>query len=162
MYLFTATKESRSAAIRLPPRETRQPQPFTLHKRLSSLLAVNASSLLPSLDLDSPEIKVKLPRYPAMRTRYPAETFKKPALDAMIRPVSTMFPARDRPQGPIARRDDDWKTWLELRLKVVGVPPDITTHELWTCFSRYGTVSQVEIMENSKGIRDGVARITFR
>ncbi|KAL8661349.1 MAG: hypothetical protein Q9202_005651 [Teloschistes flavicans] len=69
--------------------------------------------------------------------------------------------AKTKPSGPIARRDDDWKSWVELRVKIFGVPPDITTGELWVCFSRYGSCTQIEIMENSKGVRDGVAKVTY-
>ncbi|KAL9029678.1 MAG: hypothetical protein Q9196_002102 [Gyalolechia fulgens] len=68
---------------------------------------------------------------------------------------------RPRAQLAVARRDDDWRTWAELRLRVTGLPPDITTQELWACFSRHGSVNQIEIMEDSRGVRDGVARVTF-
>ncbi|KAL8939332.1 MAG: hypothetical protein Q9216_003425 [Gyalolechia sp. 2 TL-2023] len=71
------------------------------------------------------------------------------------------FPMRPRIQLPVARRDDDWRTWVELRLKVAGLPLDITTQELWASFSRYGSVNQIEIMEDRRGTRDGVARVIF-
>lgn len=71
-------------------------------------------------------------------------------------------PPRPRPLGPVARREDDWNTWVELRVKVVGLPADITTQELWACFRCHGSVAQIEIMETSQGRRDGNAKVTFR
>ncbi|KAL8835144.1 MAG: hypothetical protein Q9170_003449 [Blastenia crenularia] len=68
---------------------------------------------------------------------------------------------RPRTQIAVARREDDWRSWVELRLKVAGLPPDITTQELWASFSRHGSVTQIEIFEDSRGARDGSARVTF-
>ncbi|KAL8833369.1 MAG: hypothetical protein Q9176_008015 [Flavoplaca citrina] len=65
------------------------------------------------------------------------------------------------PQAQVVRRDDDWTTRPELRLRILGLPSEITTHTLWTSFSRHGAVSQIEIFEDSRGLRDGSARITF-
>ena len=66
------------------------------------------------------------------------------------------------PQAQVVRRDDDWTTRPELRIRILGLPSDITTYTLWTSFSRHGAVSQIEIFEDSRGLRDGSARITFR
>ncbi|KAL9590648.1 MAG: hypothetical protein Q9203_000573 [Teloschistes exilis] len=71
------------------------------------------------------------------------------------------FPPKTKPSGPIARRDHDWKSWVELRVRVAGVPSDISTGELWVCFSRYGQCTQIEIMENSRGVREGIAKVTY-
>lgn len=79
----------------------------------------------------------------------------------MHRAGPTGFPVRPRASGAVARRDDDWRTWAELRLKVMGLPVGITTQELWACFCWHGSVTQIEIMEDSKGNRDGNARLTF-
>ncbi|KAL8997015.1 MAG: hypothetical protein Q9169_003605 [Polycauliona sp. 2 TL-2023] len=65
------------------------------------------------------------------------------------------------PAAQVVRRNDDWTTRPELRLRVLGLPSDINTHALWLAFSRHGAVSQIEIVEDSKGRRDGAARITF-
>lgn len=62
----------------------------------------------------------------------------------------------------VVRRDDDWTTRPELRLRVLGLPTDINTHALWNSFSSHGAVSQIEIFENNRGLRDGSARVTFR
>ncbi|KAL8763852.1 MAG: hypothetical protein Q9184_000448 [Pyrenodesmia sp. 2 TL-2023] len=73
------------------------------------------------------------------------------------------FPGRSGPglPGAVARREGDWKTWAELRLKVVGLPHEITTEEIWACFRCHGSVTQIEIMEDHLGRRDGNARVTF-
>ena len=63
---------------------------------------------------------------------------------------------------PVMRREDHWSHWLELRVKVFGLPVTITTLSLWQCFSKEGSVDAIEIFEDSKGIRDGKASIRFR
>ncbi|KAL8655096.1 MAG: hypothetical protein Q9226_003172 [Calogaya cf. arnoldii] len=61
----------------------------------------------------------------------------------------------------VVRRDDDWTTRPELRVKVQGLSPYVNTYALWISFARHGAVSQIEIFEDSRGLRDGSARITF-
>ncbi|KAL8783976.1 MAG: hypothetical protein Q9213_004227 [Squamulea squamosa] len=70
-------------------------------------------------------------------------------------------PRTSGPPTTAVRRDDDWATRPELRLKVFGLPTDINTRALWDCFSRHGAVSQIEISEDSRGMRDGSARVSF-
>ncbi|KAL8679212.1 MAG: hypothetical protein Q9186_004509 [Xanthomendoza sp. 1 TL-2023] len=70
-------------------------------------------------------------------------------------------PWTPRPPPAVFRREDDWTTRPELRFKVSGLPKDITTHALWASFSCHGTVSHVEIFEDTKGARDGSARVTI-
>ncbi|KAL8929703.1 MAG: hypothetical protein Q9172_000260 [Xanthocarpia lactea] len=80
--------------------------------------------------------------------------------------MSRLLPSRPSPATPrsldaVVRRDDDWTTRPELRLRLLGLPPDLDTRDLWSCFSPHGTVSQIEIFEDSRGVRDGAAKITF-
>ena len=64
--------------------------------------------------------------------------------------------------GPIARRWDDWASWPEVRVKIFGLTPNITTADLWKCFSKEGTIITIELFEDSKGARDGKGQIRFR
>lgn len=77
---------------------------------------------------------------------------------------SPQKPQAKNPARPaeVVRREDDWTTRPELRLKVLGLPPDISTRALWDSFSPYGAVSQIEIFEDSRGMRDGSARVIFK
>ncbi|KAL8725364.1 MAG: hypothetical protein Q9181_006444 [Wetmoreana brouardii] len=156
--MFTFADGETTVAVRLPPyeSETRQPQPITLFKATSTLRTPEPTSFVSMTDLDPPDIKVNLPRYPSSVLRT-----QERGANAMLKPPATSSPARARPLGPIARREDDWRAWIELRLRVVGVPADITTGELWACFTRHGQVAQIEIMEDSRGTRDGVAKVTY-
>ena len=63
---------------------------------------------------------------------------------------------------PTVRRQDGWNTWIELRVRVFGLPATITTRELWECFSNEGSVDVIEIFEDSKGTREGKASIRYR
>ncbi|KAI4110623.1 MAG: hypothetical protein LQ339_001199 [Xanthoria mediterranea] len=81
--------------------------------------------------------------------------------------MSKRSPQKPQPKNParpaeVVRREDDWTTRPELRLRVLGLPPDISTRALWDSFSPYGAVSQIEIFEDSRGMRDGSARVIFK
>lgn len=62
----------------------------------------------------------------------------------------------------VVRRQGDWCTWIELRVKVFGLPTTVTTLDLWQCFSKEGTIDAIEIFENSHGVREGKASIRYR
>ena len=62
----------------------------------------------------------------------------------------------------VARRQGDWTTWDEARIKVFGLTPVITTHDLWRAFSSKGTLFKIELFEDSHGTRDGKALLCFR
>ena len=62
----------------------------------------------------------------------------------------------------VVQRQDHWSQWLELRVKVFGLPAIVTTLTLWQCFSREGSIDAIEIFEDSRGTRDGKASIRFR
>lgn len=153
------------SVVRLPTIETRQPQPITL---LLQPPSPPSSSLLPHVtqtltfsiaDLEATDIKVNLPRQ--CTSKPPRELQMRRSKFSPRLPAIT-FPPKTKPPGPIARRDHDWKSWVELRVRIVGVPSDISTGELWVCFSRYGQCTQIEIMENSRGVREGIAKVTYR
>ena len=64
--------------------------------------------------------------------------------------------------GPLVRRYNDWTTWVELGVKVYGLPSNVTTRDLWTNFSREGSIATIQLFEDFKGNRDGKAQIRFR
>ncbi|KAL8703479.1 MAG: hypothetical protein Q9201_003353 [Fulgogasparrea decipioides] len=139
--MFTFADGETTVVVRLPPyeTETRQPQPITSFKAASTLRSsTQSTSFVSTTELDPSDIKVNLPRYPSSAPRR-----QERGASAMIRPPTTSSPARARPSEPIARRED------------------ITTGELWACFSRHGQVAQIEIMEDSRGTRDGIAKVTY-
>ncbi|KAI9808580.1 MAG: hypothetical protein M1825_003729 [Sarcosagium campestre] len=63
---------------------------------------------------------------------------------------------------PTFRSSEDWSCWVEVSIKVRGLPFDITTLELWTLFSQEGNVHTIELFENRLGKKDGTARVRFR
>ena len=65
-------------------------------------------------------------------------------------------------RGPTARRWEDWASWPEVRVKIFGLTADITTSDLWKCFSKEGKVVTIELFEDSRGTRDGKGQVRFR
>ena len=69
---------------------------------------------------------------------------------------------RTMTHGALTRRQDDWTTWDEVRVKVYGLTPVITTQDLWQAFSGKGFLFKIELFEDSRGARDGKAQLWFR
>ena len=65
-------------------------------------------------------------------------------------------------RGPVARRWEDWASWPEVRVKIFGLTADITTSDLWRCFSKEGKLVTIELFEDSRGTRDGKGQVRFR
>lgn len=72
------------------------------------------------------------------------------------------FSYQQQPSNSVVRRPDSWSTWLELRVKVFGLPMTVTTLDLWNAFSQEGPIDAIEIFEDSKGARDGKASVRYR
>ena len=64
--------------------------------------------------------------------------------------------------GAVARRQDDWSTWIELSVKLSGLTPNVSTLDLWKGLSKEGTIAIIELYEDSKGNRDGKGVVRFR
>lgn len=64
--------------------------------------------------------------------------------------------------GAVARRQDDWTTWIELGVKVTGLTQKVSTRDLWKAFSNEGSIVTIELYEDSRGNRDGKGLIRFR
>lgn len=60
------------------------------------------------------------------------------------------------------RHQLSWKEWDELQILVANLPRDITTEELWSCFAREGHVNKIDIKEDSRGLRNGKATVSFK
>ena len=65
------------------------------------------------------------------------------------------------PSGPVMRRPDDWTHWLELSVKLTGLPPNVTTRDIWRCLSREGSILTIELYEDNRGNREGRGRVRF-
>ena len=64
--------------------------------------------------------------------------------------------------GSNRRFQDDWTKWVELGLKISGLPPSTTTRDLYRCFSQEGNVVLIELYENTRSEREGTACVRFR
>ena len=65
--------------------------------------------------------------------------------------------------GPIARHYyNDWTSWVEVRVNLYGLTPNIGTYELGCSFKDEGNIVVIEIFEDSSGSRSGKAKIVFR
>lgn len=72
-------------------------------------------------------------------------------------------PMHQRRNGSmVTQPQPDWTQWVEVRVKVFGLTPTVTTADLWKAFSKQGSVSTIEIFEDSSGNRNGKASIRFR
>jgi len=49
----------------------------------------------------------------------------------------------------------------ELTVRISGLYPATTTHDIWRNFSKHGTIVLIELFENRLGVRDGHAKIRF-
>ena len=68
-----------------------------------------------------------------------------------------------RPAFGFNRRvQDDWTKWVELGLKISGLPPSTTTRDLYQCFSKEGSIVLIELYENTRSEREGTACVRFR
>ena len=95
--------------------------------------------------------------------------FNPPALDAS----SNYKHSHSRPHhnqayvmrpafGSNRRVQDDWTKWVELGLKISGLPPSTTTRDLHRCFSKEGNIVFIELYENTRSEREGTACVRFR
>lgn len=64
--------------------------------------------------------------------------------------------------GAVARRQNDWTTWNELSVRLFGLPPNVSTRDLWKSLSKEGSIAIIELYEDSRGNRDGRGVIRFR
>ncbi|KAF3930202.1 hypothetical protein ABW20_dc0102476 [Dactylellina cionopaga] len=64
-------------------------------------------------------------------------------------------------ENPRIRLFEGWRKQPELKCKLIKLPEDVTTLDLWSFFSPYGSIEAVEIDEN-RGMPTGVAFIRFR
>ena len=69
---------------------------------------------------------------------------------------------RNRSSGLVTRRQGEWPYWVEVRVKVFGLTSNITTADLWHSFSKEGSITTIEIFEDTAGNRTGKACIRFR
>lgn len=73
-------------------------------------------------------------------------------------PRATM---QQTPSGPVMRRPDDWTHWVEISVKLFGLPTNVTTRDIWRCLSTEGCIMTIELYEDNRGTREGKGRVRF-
>lgn len=61
---------------------------------------------------------------------------------------------------PVLKRNEEWRQWGELSVKVMRLPRTTTTLELYRRFSQEGPISRIEIRDQPS-FADALAYITF-
>jgi RNA-dependent RNA polymerase len=61
----------------------------------------------------------------------------------------------------MARLANDWGKYRNVLMTMSHVPADTTTWDLWSAFSPWSTIVFIDIDENAKGDRTGMAKIRF-
>jgi RNA-dependent RNA polymerase len=69
---------------------------------------------------------------------------------------------QQQPAGPILRSQQAWEGWPEVNVKLSGLPPTISTWDLWERFAAEGDIVFIELFENRNGGRNGEGKIRFR
>ncbi|KAH0543787.1 hypothetical protein FGG08_001969 [Glutinoglossum americanum] len=79
-------------------------------------------------------------------------------------PAGGHLPSLPRGQRrlPVVKPQDDWREWVEVSVKIWGLPLTMSTLDLWRIFNVSGSLDMIEIFENKRGLRDGSARIRYR
>ncbi|KAL7275453.1 hypothetical protein RUND412_001605 [Rhizina undulata] len=63
---------------------------------------------------------------------------------------------------PILRRDEPWRKWSEITVKVgPGLPMSFNTLDMYHLFMDFGDLESIELFENGAGVRDGSGRVKF-
>lgn len=65
-----------------------------------------------------------------------------------------------KPAPPVL--NETWKTWDEVTVKLRGLPPTLTTLDLYNAFRDEGPIDFIEIYEDQDGRRDSRGKIRFR
>ncbi|MCJ1464650.1 hypothetical protein MMC07_003263 [Pseudocyphellaria aurata] len=71
------------------------------------------------------------------------------------------IPQQYQHTGAVARRLDDWTSWIELSVRLFGLSPNVSTRDLWKSFSKEGTIAIIELYEDNRGNRDGKGVVRF-
>jgi len=84
-------------------------------------------------------------------------------IDRPFYPSSTgQFTYSKGSNGPTRNGHEDWRSWVELGIRIFDLPASTTTRDLYKRFSQEGTVVYIELYENTKGQPDGKACVRFR
>ncbi|KAI9675025.1 MAG: hypothetical protein M1817_001431 [Caeruleum heppii] len=84
-------------------------------------------------------------------------------------PSSTGRPTHAFQRPPPVPRDQHqpfqgrgWSTWMEVAIRIRGLPSTITTYQLWEVFHEEGPLDSIELYEDGRGNKNGNARLKFR
>lgn len=144
-------------------------------KHTSALLSSATSNdiMTPPTIPPSPLVGTPRPGMSSKRSQLNrSSTAPRNVISSPGRPVNAA--RRPSPQGPVApsqqpqqqhgavaRRQNDWTTWNELSVRLFGLPPNISTRDLWKSLSKEGSIAIIELYEDSRGNRDGRGVIRF-
>lgn len=83
---------------------------------------------------------------------------RRPSPHGLVAPPYQHYPQN----GAVARRQDDWTTWIELSVRLQYLTPNVSTCDLWKALSKEGTIIIIELYEDNRGNRDGKGVVRFR
>ena len=157
--------------------------PGLTRERTVVLRGRGQSKLVPSSAGDSPDDSPELPRNPTFTQHHPHTSPNQRRTQANGKVIMIHGPPsstgrrnnifqRPSPQlprvtmqqtysGPVVRRLDDWTHWVELSVRLYGLPTNITTRDIWACLSKEGSILTIELFEDSRGVREGKGRVRF-
>jgi len=61
----------------------------------------------------------------------------------------------------LLRNGEDWRSWGELSVRITGLPPFVTTANVYETFSDFGAIIRIQIDTDRSGSRTGVATVAF-
>ena len=82
-------------------------------------------------------------------------------------PLVTSFPSGALPFKPDLRHSGSpWKHWVELTVRVKGLPcfqqgPELSTLDVYKAFREHGEIMRIDFEEDEQGRQNGGATITF-
>jgi RNA-dependent RNA polymerase len=77
------------------------------------------------------------------------------------RPRARNYPRGPQPAPIMLRPRYEWREWLEVTIRVQGLHPQETTHNLFKAFRKEGKIIMVELCEGRDGRKDGTSLIKF-
>lgn len=73
--------------------------------------------------------------------------------------VDSLLAAKSR--SPIFRKNEDWRNWPEVRLRVAGLPFR-TTWPYYAAFTNAGNICRVDVSRTTDDRRKSTAEVVFR
>jgi hypothetical protein len=110
------------------------------------------------------------PTYPAVYPPFspPSHSQYNPQAPPFY-PTSNYSHSPTHPQAPVRMdrrtqsllKNDDWKSWAEIAIRISNLPPKIETLTIWNEFHEDGVLESIDIHENNNGTKTETAVIRF-